>query len=102
MVASAAGDRTIRFWQPTIGRMVRYVRLESAPLEIAWLNDESHIAAACIDGRVRIIDADTVEVRMDLPALDAWAYALAVHPTDGSLALGGPDGQVRRVTIDVP
>ena len=82
MVASAAGDRTIRFWQPTIGRVVRYVRLESAPLDIAWLNDESHSAAACVDGHVRIIDADTVEVRMDLPALDAcptrWPY---IRPT---------------------
>ena len=36
MVASAAGDRTIRLWQPTIGRMVRYVRLDAEPLNIAW------------------------------------------------------------------
>ena len=42
MVASAAADRTIRFWQPTIGRMVRYVRLDAEPLDIAWLDDAHH------------------------------------------------------------
>jgi WD40 repeat protein len=31
MLASAAGDRSVRIWQPTIGRMIRYARLESAP-----------------------------------------------------------------------
>lgn len=96
MVASAAGDRTLRFWQPTIGRMVRFVRLESAPLDIAWL-DAGKVAAACRDGRLRIVSADTVEVIQDLPAVTEWAYSLAVHPTDGSVVVGGQNGEIRRV-----
>lgn len=97
MVASAAGDRTIRFWQPTIGRMVRYVRLDAEPLNIAWLNDGSRIVASCVDGRVRVIDADEVKVTQTLPAIKGWAYAIAPHPSDGSLVVGGSDGQLRRV-----
>lgn len=96
MVASAAGDRTIRFWQPTIGRMLRYARLEAEPLNIAWI-DGSRIAASCVDGRVRIVNADEVTVLEDLPAIAGWAYAMAVHPLDGSLVVGGSDGAVRRV-----
>ncbi len=99
MVASAAGDRTIRFWQPTIGRMVRYVRIEAEPLNIAWTNDGALVLAACVDGRIRVIDADEVEVTENLPAIDGWAYAIAVHPKDGSVAVGGTDGQLRRIEL---
>ena len=65
--------------------MVRYVRLEAEPLDIAWLNDGTNIAAGNVDGHIRINDADRVEVIQDIPAVDGWAYALAVHPSDGSL-----------------
>jgi WD40 repeat protein len=97
MVASAAGDRTIRFWQPTIGRMVRYLRLDAEPLDIVWLNDGSRIVAACVDGRIRVIDADEVTVTQTLPAIEGWAYAIAVHPSDGSVVVGGQDGNLARV-----
>ena len=97
MVASAARDRTIRFWQPTIGRMVRYIRLDSEPLNIAWTNDGDRVLATCVDGRVRIIDPVEVTVTQDLPAINGWAYALAVHPHDRSAAIGGINGQIWRI-----
>ena len=97
MVASAARDRTIRFWQPTIGRMVRYIRLDSEPLNIAWTNDGDRILATCVDGRLRVIDPIEVTVTQDLPATDGWAYAIAVHPNHHSAAIGGINGQIRRI-----
>ena len=45
MVASASADRTIRIWQPTIGRLVRYVRLEAEPLSIAWLGGRFRVSS---------------------------------------------------------
>ena len=98
MVASAAGDRTIRFWQPTIGRMVRYVRLESEPLNIAWTSDGSRIRGRrvwMVD--VRVIDSDEVKVTQTIQAIDGWAYSVAVHPTDGSIAVAGSHGKLCRV-----
>ena len=97
MVASCAADRTIRFWQPTIGRMVRYVRLDSEPLSIAWLNDGNCVAAACNDGRVRFVDVEELKVLSDRPAIDGWAYAVAAHPSDGSIAVAGSNGKIRRI-----
>ena len=97
MVASAARDRTIRFWQPTIGRMVRYIRLESEPLNIAWTLDGEQILASCVDGHLRVIDPVEVTVTQDLPAIDGWAYAIAIHPDDQSAAIGGVNGQIRRI-----
>ncbi|WP_197454797.1 WD40 repeat domain-containing protein [Stieleria varia] len=99
MLASASADRTIRFWQPTIGRMMRYIRLDSEPLDIAWTIDSKHLVAACLDGQVRVIDPDSVRVVQALPALSGWAYAIAAHPTDGSFAIAGADGQVRRIVV---
>ncbi|WP_153556751.1 WD40 repeat domain-containing protein [Roseimaritima sediminicola] len=99
MVASAAGDRTIRFWQPTIGRMVRYVRLDAMPMDIAWRSDGSQIVAACADGRIRVVDPEEVKVTETLDAIDGWAYAVAVHPHQNRVVVGGSDGQLKKVTI---
>jgi hypothetical protein len=53
---------------------------------------------ACKDGRLRVIDPDTVEVLEDLPALDGVAYSVAAAP-DGSVLVGGQNGQLRRLVV---
>lgn len=98
MVATAAGDRSIRFWQPTIGRMMRYVRLESEPLDIAWIN-ESRVVASCIDGKARVVDTENVKVIQTIQVIKGWAYAVAVHPSDGTIAIAGSAGLLKRVSL---
>lgn len=100
MVVSAGDDRTIRLWQPTIGRMVKFARLKAAPLNVAWLDNGARIVAACADGAIRFVDPDSVEVTGEIEAVNGWAYSLAVHPTDGSIVVGGPNAQVRRIITD--
>lgn len=97
MVASASDDRTVRFWQPTIGRMVRFIRLQAVPLDLHWLPDGQAVVATCNDGRLRWIDPETAEVTRDVQAFDGWCYSLAIHPTDGSLVVGGRNGKIKRV-----
>ena len=97
MVASASDDRTVRFWQPTIGRMVKFARLKAAPLDVAWSKDGAKVIAACADGYIRIIDPDVVEITDEIHALNGWAYALTIHPTDGSIVIGGPNAQIKQV-----
>ena len=77
---------------------MRYVRLESEPLDIAWLND-SFLVASCVDGRLRCVDFENVQVVEIRPAIEGWAYAITVHPEDGSLAIAGSRGQIRRITL---
>ena len=80
--------------------MVRFVRLKRViPLAVAWTVDGNHIVVSCNDGHVRIIDPDTVEILKDIPALKGWAYSLAVHPTGKELAVGGENGELKRVVI---
>ena len=108
MIASVGADRTVRLWQPTIGRMVRFARPDSIPLAAAWLPDRdgdengSRVAVASIDGRIRVFDPETVAIIRDVPAIDGWAYSLAAHPTDGHLLVGGRRGQLRRITLEIP
>ena len=102
MIASVSEDRTVRFWHPTTGRMVRFAQLTSSPLAVAWLPDGSQVAVAAADGHVRLIDPDTVEIIHDMPAFDGWAYSLGVHPTDGSLLVGGRNGQLKRLIPEAP
>ena len=101
LVASASEDRTVRVWQPTIGRMVRFAKLDSKPLDAQWLPDGSLVAVSCTDGHVRLVDPNTVQVKRDLPAVEGWAYALAIHPSDGSILVGGRQGQLRRIDLDL-
>lgn len=99
MVASISEDRTVRLWQPTIGRMVRFARLESAPLAVTWIPDGSRLVVACEDGKVRIIDPDTVTVERVIPAISGWAYTLAVHPDGTRAIVGGRGGQMKQISI---
>lgn len=99
MLASASDDRTVRFWQPTIGRMVRFTRLSATPLRLAWTTDGSRVVAACIDGRARVIDPETVTSEA-VEGIDGWAHAIAAHPSDGSFVIAGERGQIVRFRMD--
>jgi hypothetical protein len=78
--------------------MVKFARLNAAPLNVAWLNNGARIVATCADGAIRFVDPDSVEVTGEIQVIDGWAYALAVHPTDGSVVVGGPNAQIKWVT----
>ncbi len=98
-VASAGADRTVRFWQPTIGRLVRFARLPVAPTAICWTASGSHVLAACEDGRLRAVDPNTIAVT-ELPGqLEGWAHAVVATPDGKSAILGGERSQLRRVDL---
>jgi WD40 repeat protein len=99
MVASASADRTVRFWQPTIGRMVRFARLPAEPLALAWTATGDRLAIACTDGHLRVIDPQTLETSLDEPAIDGWAYEVAVAPDNAAAVVAGTDGQICRILL---
>ena len=99
MIASASDDRTVRLWQPTIGRMVRFAKLPVRPLNVEWLPDGSRVIAACTDGKAYTINPDTVQVTNVAPAISGWAWAMQVHPNQNALAVGGPNGTIKVLTL---
>jgi WD40 repeat protein len=102
MVVSIGADRTVRLWQPTIGRMVRLSRLESPPLAVTWTNSGATIAAACADGHVRLIDPETAMIRRDIHVLAGRAHSLASAPDDRALVVGGEAGCLVRIDLEPP
>jgi WD40 repeat protein len=101
MVVSISDDRTVRLWQPTVGRMVRFARLESIPHAAAWFDDSKAIIVACKDGHVRWLDPDTMEVTADRVGVDGIAYCLVIA-RDGGVVVGGQDGQIKRLDRAAP
>ena len=98
-IASAGTDRTVRIWWPVVGRLVRFAKLPSEPLDIDWTPNGSHILAACRDGHLRVIDPETVEIVIDTGVLDGWAYTVAAAPDGNRALVAGSSGQVRCVEL---
>lgn len=95
MVATVGEDRTVRFWQPTIGRLVRFSRLDAVPMDAAWSIDGSRLTVVCDDGSVRVINPETAKEERTLGSLKGWGYKITRHPTEGQFIAGGHGGELR-------
>lgn len=97
-LASASVDRTVRIWQPTIGRLVRFARLAAEPSSIAWSRDGERLAVGCSDGHLRILNPDNAQIEQTLDAIEGWIFEVAAA-ADGSFAVAGAGGSVARVIV---
>jgi len=100
VVASAGADRTVRFWQPAIGRLVRFARLPVAPTAVCWTENGGQALAACEDGHLRAIDYETLSITDLADRLDGWAHSVAILPGGKAALLAGERGQLRIVRLD--
>ena len=86
LLASASEDRTVRFWQPTAGRMVRFHRFASTPRSIAWTHDGSFLIVGCDDGAVVRLDPVSL-TSLFLTKQKASVLNILVGPRDEWLSL---------------
>lgn len=99
--ATGGDDRTMRVWQPGLGRMVRIVRdHDAAILALAYAPDGRQIYTADAAGRVRRIDAGSDQVLGSWRASEDWIHALAVHPGNEWIATGDAAGKLRLWTSE--
>ena len=92
VIATISEDRTVRLWQPQIGRLMRFTRLSSVPRSLAWSRDAKTLLVGCNDGRVRIIDADSLQIAEELDGLVGRIHDLAVMPASGHVVTAGTTG----------
>ena len=100
VVASAGQDKTVRFWQPSIGRLVRFARVPSPPLCVRWLPSGNHVAIACTDGSVRVIDWQTLRIVLEKEVGEGWITSLAVSPSGSHAVVGDERGELHAVSLD--
>ncbi len=92
IVVTISDDRTVRIWQPTLGRLMRFARLPSAPRAVAWSAAGDRLFVGCNDGRIRVLDFDSVEVVGDLVGLEGRIHELIVDPVTNHILIGGEAG----------
>jgi WD40 repeat protein len=93
--ATGSDDKTVRVWQPEIGRMVRIVRGHEGPVfAVAYSRDGSLLYSAGKEGVIRVIDGDSDEILHHWTAHEDWIYSLALSPDGGTLASGDWTGRV--------
>ncbi|GAB5444474.1 MAG: hypothetical protein Fues2KO_48230 [Fuerstiella sp.] len=102
MVASVSEDRTIRFWQPTIGRLVRFKRLPSAADCVAFSADGSIAFCGARDGNVYAVEVDTLETRTIPSDVKGRINGLAIHPNGKQAVLGDSNGQLATIDLTSP
>lgn len=105
-IATASEDRTVRLWQPTVGRLMRFARLASTPRAVAWTTQRDRLVVGCNDGRIRVLDGETAELLADSAGLDGWIHELIVDSSSQRLLIAGQSGcrsmplEVARTEVD--
>jgi WD40 repeat protein len=98
MIASASADLTVRFWQPTIGRMVRFARVPSQPLCLSWIAGGEQLVVGCQDGQARVIDPLRVAVTQSIDVSPGWLYSSAADSRrDRRVIFGTTHGETKTV-----
>ena len=90
-----AAEEWIILWDAATGRVLRETRHSTAMDQLATAPDGRTFAEGGEDKRVRIRDAQTLEVLREFRAHDGAISALAFHPTKPVLASAAMDFTVR-------
>jgi WD40 repeat protein len=88
IVATVSDDRTIRLWQPEIGRLLRFARLPSPPRAVAWSLAGDRLLVGCNDGQVRTLGVDDLAISSERDGLVGRIHDLAIGPGAGPLVAG--------------
>lgn len=98
MLATISEDKTVRLWQPAIGRLMRFTRLTSIPRALAWSVSGDRLFVGCNDGLVRVLDSDSMEVAQVLDGFDGRIHEIVVDPNGRSILIAGEG--ILRIAIE--
>lgn len=94
MAVTTGEDRTVRLWQPTVARLVRFSRLGSNPRVVQWSPAGDTLVVACDDSQVHWLNPDSgsLEAKRVWEAKVGRIHTLAIHPETGRVLVGGEKG----------
>ncbi len=94
---SFSQDRTVRYWQPLRGRMVRFVRLGSIPLCGAALEDPLQFVIGDDQGQIHWLDMNSAQVVRSQPIGQDWIESLLYDSVTRTLLIGSRRGELFRL-----
>lgn len=92
VIATISEDRTLRLWRPSIGRLLRFVRLPSIPRALAWSASGDRMYVGCNDGHVRVILAENMEIADDLAGSVGRIHELLYDSERKLVLIAGENG----------
>jgi formylglycine-generating enzyme required for sulfatase activity len=93
-LASGAGDRTIRIWDPATGQLQATLEGHSDWVFALAVLPDGRLASGAGDRTIKLWDPATGQLTATLEGHSDWVRALAVLP-DGRLASGADDGTIK-------
>jgi WD40 repeat protein len=97
MMVTVSDDATVRFWQPMIGRMVRFARLESIPTCVVWNRAGTLAVVGTRTGKIHFLDPATATIVRTISS-KGWINCLALSRDEKSIFVGGETG-LNRVQV---
>ena len=95
-------DKTVRFWQPSIGRMVRFYQMKSAmPLCMDPAVNRTggfEVTVGTSDGRIITVDYKTAKVQFEKQVSKVGIEVIAKHPHKEAWMTGDSAGVLRIVS----
>jgi len=92
MIATWGEDMTVRVWQPTIGRLMRFIQLPSVPRAAVWSPLHQLLFVACNDTTVRTIDPVTMTVIGEQKSKLTRIHEIICSPRFDQLIVAGEGG----------
>ena len=101
IAASIGADGTLRLWQPTIGRMMRFRRLPaSVPLALAWYGKGECLLVTDDKGHLHIIDSETLEIKNMITTKSHQSVSLLITKDGTTLIVGGQHGLLQKFLLN--
>lgn len=95
-------DKTVRFWQPSIGRMVRFYQMKSA-LPVCMVpavnpSGEFEVTVGTSDGRIITVDYKTAKLQFEKQVSKVPIEVIAKHPQKKAWMTGDSAGVLRIIS----
>ena len=91
-LSSISQDRTLRFWQPSTGRMIRFHRFDDVPSVSQWRSDGRHIDVVCRSGDLYCVEFESLQVKSLGISNIGHVYAMTRDKDSKRLWIGGERG----------